>query len=106
MSIAALVVVLVLNLPEYWRALTPWNIWSADYIAQGAFVALAPWWTRYPAVCVLGVTCGLLRTGCEAIWPNASDPGGSICDAQTGLPLTLGVTSLAALYVAWRYRRE
>lgn len=104
MSLAALVLVLLLNLPEYWHKATWLDLWSADYAAQGVLVATAAFWARHREA--LGMACvfGLLRAGCISIWPEASDPAGSICVAQTGLPITVGLLG-AACWTAGRLTR-
>jgi hypothetical protein len=88
---------IALATPEAWAWLTPYDLWAADQIAVGLAIATL-------GACLLGrntfaafcaIVIGTFRTSCVAIWPNASDAAGSICDAQTGLPLTVGFLALA-----------
>lgn len=91
--------ILTLSMPEAWVWLTPWwDIWAADQVATGLLV------TTLGVICGrlcswiaggLAVAFGIARTSCVGLWPNASDASGSICDLQTGLPLTVGVIVLA-----------
>lgn len=103
-SLAALVLVLLLNLSEYWHKATPWDVWAADKVAQGLLVASAPFWARHRGAAGMALVFGVARAGCTAMWPDASDAGGSICDAQTGLPLTIGLLG-AACWTAGRLTR-
>lgn len=104
-NVLALIAVLMLNASEFWRPLTPWDTWHADYMAQGVLIALAPFWARHWAAATVAVIFGIARTGCAALWPEASDPNGSICDRQTGLPITVGLLA-AALWALERIRNR
>lgn len=100
------VLVLLLGMPEFWVRLTPYDIWAADSIAVGLLVALlaAVCYRRWPTAAALAFVFGAGRSACTAVWPDASDAKGSICDAQTGLPLTLAVL-IITLFAVDRMRR-
>lgn len=106
-NVSAVLLVLFLNSPEYWGPLLPWwDIAALDYMAQGLLITTAVIWARYAPSLALAAVFGIARTGCAAIWPNASSTNAAICDQQTGLPLTLGVVSIVALAATWKHRRE
>jgi hypothetical protein len=100
------VLVLMLCMPEFWVRLTWYDIWAADQIAVGLLVALlaASCYRRWPTAATLAFVFGVGRSACTTVWPDASDAQGSICDSQTGLPLTLAVLT-AALLALDRMRR-
>lgn len=85
--------VVMLNMSEAWMPF--YDVWAADQVCVGLMVATAPFWARHKAAAGFAVVFGTARAGCTAVWPNASDTGGSICDMQSGLPLTVGVLALA-----------
>lgn len=98
--------ILILSSPEAWHSWLGIDVWAADQIGQGLLVctlAACVWIHNKPAAILAGVF-GISRTSCVAIWPNASDAAGSICDAQTGIPLTVGVLAVA-LYALGRMNR-
>lgn len=107
MKALALAVLLVLSMPESWAGLTPFDVWAVDQIAQGLLIAMlaALSWRWCRVLAFSGVVFGLARSGCTAAWPDAADPHGSICDAQTGIPLTVAVLGLALFFVG-RMTRE
>jgi hypothetical protein len=100
------VLVLLLGMPEVWAWMTPFDVWLADQIATGLLVMLlaALAFRRSPAAAALAMVFGAGRSVCTAVWPDASDAQGSICDSQTGLPLTLAVLILT-LFAVDRMRR-
>lgn len=97
---------LLLCFPEVWSQWTPYDVWAADQIGLGLLLAMcgALLWRRHLALSCVLLIFGFARTGCVAAWPEASDAAGSICDAQTGLPLTVGVLGVL-LYTVERLRR-
>lgn len=99
-----MVVVLLLGMPEFWHRLTPYDVWAADQIAVGLLVlllaAMSYRMTRDRLVRLasrVAAVLGVGRSACTAVWPNASDAQGSICDSQLGLPLTLALLVLTLL---------
>ncbi len=108
--LAALLAVAALSMPEAWAWLTAYDTWAADQIAIGLLHtgAGALLWMSRPdlrAACAVLVVMGAMRSVCVAIWPDASDAGGSIFDKETGIPGTLVIAGLAA-WAADRKRRE
>jgi hypothetical protein len=103
MKLLQMALVLILCMPEFWYQVTPYDIWAADQIAQGALISLLGIMlflqNKYAAAAA--IVFGLGRSACVGIWPESSDSAGSICDMQTGLPLTVGVIAIA-LWVAGR----
>jgi hypothetical protein len=98
--------VIALSMPEAWAWMTPYDLWASDQIAVGVLIATlgACAWRVSPFAAICAVVIGMARTSCVAIWPTASDAAGSICDAQTGMPLTVGVLAMA-LYALGRLSR-
>jgi len=99
-AVCALVLVLVLNVPEFWHKAMPWDVWAADQVAQGLLLVSAPYWAMYREAAVMGVLFGIARAMCVGLWPDASDENGSICDAQTGRAFTVGFLGVG-LFLLW-----
>lgn len=93
-------IAILLGMPEAWSRLTPFDIWAADQIGVGLLLALlgASLWTHgRRMLAAVAIVPGAGRAGCTAMWPDASDASGSICDQQLGVPLTLALLCLALL---------
>lgn len=86
--------------------MTQYDVWAADQISVGVLLlllAIREWMRGNRLVAGIVATYGVGRAGCTALWPDASDAQGSICDKQLGFPLTVALL-LVVLIALWTRR--
>jgi hypothetical protein len=81
----------------------------AFYVSAGLLIVVLLWkigsdhgGTWWP-VCVFGIALGLMQAGCGMLY--AGDGRSFICDAGTGLPLSLVVMGAASIIAGWLTRK-